>query len=324
MIHRDIKPANIIVGKYGETLVVDWGLAKAIGRADPSAERADADAQLRQWQRRPAGHCLGTPAYMSPEQARRARPTRPAVGCLQPGRDALLPADRQAAVRRRRIGAILRACRRATSRRRATGPLDRQALEAICGKAMALSLTIAMPRPVLADDLERWMADEPVTAWREPLSRRGRRWARRNRTAVTAALVALVAGLVGLGAVATVQTRANGELRAANTEVKRVNSDLAAEKARVQERLRPGDGRNPNLSHRRQRGFSAQGREIQRPARPAAEVGQRLLWQAGGAPEGPVGHGIAASVGKANFELAELTTKVGRTEAALGGAPSRC
>ncbi len=80
------------------------------------------------------------------------------------------------------------------------------------------------------------MADEPVAAWREPLSRRCRRWARRNRTAVTAALVALVAGLIGLGAVATVQARANGELRAANTEVKRVNYDLAAEKARVQER----------------------------------------------------------------------------------------
>ena len=70
----------------------------------------------------------------------------------------------------------------------------------------------------LAEDIEfsRWMADEPVSAWREPFSRRARRWARRNRTAVAAALVALVAGVVGLGAVAGVQAWANNALRKAN------------------------------------------------------------------------------------------------------------
>ena len=42
----------------------------------------------------------------------------------------------------------------------------------------------------LADDVERWLADEPVTAWREPFSVRARRWVRRHRTAVTGAAAA--------------------------------------------------------------------------------------------------------------------------------------
>jgi serine/threonine protein kinase len=186
VVHRDIKPANIMLGPYGETLVVDWGLAttfgapqdwELVGTGDTPAEIA-----LRPTLGRDA---VGTPGYRAPEQFE-GRP------------DALSPsADIYS------LGATLQAILTGQTPRdgeaSAPFPADRsipRPLWAICRKAMA-------PEPAgryadardLAADLDRWLAGEPVSAYPESRGSRLARWSRRNRTALIAAASAVIAGL---------------------------------------------------------------------------------------------------------------------------------
>jgi serine/threonine-protein kinase len=230
VLHRDIKPANIIVGKHGETLVVDWGLAKATGKAEPGTEEltlvpfsASGSAETL------PGSALGTPAYMSPEQARGdlehlgPRSDVYALGAtlyyLLTGRPALEGDD---------VGDLMRRAQRGEfpTPRHHDATIDR-ALEAVCLKAMAREPDNRYGScRALAEDIERWLADEPVSAWPEPFSRRAQRWARRNRTAVWAAAAAVLVPLAGTATVLGVQTRANRDLQAANTQT-RQERDLA-------------------------------------------------------------------------------------------------
>ena len=142
VLHRDIKPGNVIVGRHGETLVVDWGLAKVQGRtdADSSDERPLMPSSASGSAETLPGSALGTPAYMSPEQARgdleHLGPQSDVYSlgatlyCLLTGRPPVENDD---------FGAVLRAVQRGEfPPPRQLDPALDQALEAICLKAMAL------------------------------------------------------------------------------------------------------------------------------------------------------------------------------------------
>jgi serine/threonine-protein kinase len=222
VLHRDIKPANVILGRHGETLVVDWGLAKTIGRSDPgSGERTLVPSSASGSAETLPGSALGTPAYMSPEQSEgdlaRLGPRSDVYSlgatlyCLLTGKPPL----------EGEVADVLRAVRKGNfpPPRLIDASIER-ALDAVCLKAMSLKAEDRYATPkLLADEIERWLADEPVSAWREPWTARARRRIARHRTLVAAGAAAVAVAMAGLAVVLVVQAHNNRRLVASNDQL---------------------------------------------------------------------------------------------------------
>ena len=205
IVHRDLKPGNIMLGNFGETLVVDWGLAKQINLAD--AETLPAEAKQAEPQARPMllsgtaatrmGSAVGTPQYMSPEQAAgRLDLIGPhsdvyslgsTLYCLLTGKAPLSDRalDLTEILRRVKEGEIPPA--------RSVHAGVPKGLDAICRKAMALRPSDRyFSARRLADDIEHWLADEPISAQPDTRAQHVARWIRRHRSLALAIGIALV------------------------------------------------------------------------------------------------------------------------------------
>jgi eukaryotic-like serine/threonine-protein kinase len=229
VLHRDIKPGNIMVGQFGETLVVDWGLAKVVGTPETAGEATLRPPSASGSSETLPGSAIGTPAFMSPEQAAgRLDQLGPAsdvyslggtLYCLLTGKapfegtnveDVLLHVQRGELVPPRQVK-----------------PEVPRALEAICLKAMALRPEDRYRAPRdLAEDIERWLADETVTAYREPRITRIARWGRRHKTLVTALAAAVLVATISLGTATALLVAANDRERKL-TELARQNGETA-------------------------------------------------------------------------------------------------
>jgi len=221
IVHRDLKPANIMVGQFGEVLVMDWGLAKCYchrpdlpasiatrkGALDePLDEGSGIDEPVCPDHTR-TGKVTGTPRYMSPEQAsgglNAAGPTSDVFSLgiiLYEVLTGLKPFDGES------IGAILAAVRHArfTPLRQAARQAGRRAppreLAAICHKALALHPHDRYPSArEMAADLEAYFEHRAVSAYREPFLYSVRRWMRRYPVFMTIILAGLVVAAAGAG-----------------------------------------------------------------------------------------------------------------------------
>ncbi len=219
VVHRDLKPENVVLGGYGEVVVLDWGLAKLVDmpeeRIDPDAETVDRVSVSVETRADQTHGLLGTPCYMAPEQVEEkhdqidGRTDVYALGGIlfeiltgHPPAEGTTTADVLEGIRAGR-----------TPRARQVDPTVPRALEAVCAKAMALERSKRYAKAVdLAAEVRRWIADEPVTAFREPWPDRARRWSRKHRTLVTSAAAVLVSVLIGSVGFAAVVTGKNREL----------------------------------------------------------------------------------------------------------------
>jgi serine/threonine protein kinase len=212
ILHRDIKPENIMLSEYGETLLVDWGLAKIQDQSESTTVGNQATLAAAGHVTRP-GQRMGTPGYMSPEQeSGRLEHLGPSTDIYSLGATLLhlLTGQRpdSASVQVSVPGQQPVGVRQSADR---TVPA---ALRAACAKAMQSNPQDRYESAQqFAEDIRRWLADEPVSAWREPLLHRLGRNLRKHPGIVWGLIFSALAVVLALVAIVRIQAASNRRLQ---------------------------------------------------------------------------------------------------------------
>lgn len=217
VVHRDLKPENVMVGAFGQVLVMDWGIAKVLEQ--PETPIADGEVPVRKAHGTKVGSVFGTPRYMSPEQAEGktdildGRSDQYALGLclfeivtLRPAVDPNLELDQ--------CLAWAKAARKVPMTHiHRKGAVPRE-LVAIVNRATTREPARRYPSvTALGEDVRRYLRDEAVLAKPDSLIQRLQRWIGHHRGLVSTLilglmlLVVVVAATMGAGGLGVVEWR---------------------------------------------------------------------------------------------------------------------
>ena len=184
VIHRDLKPQNIMIGLFGEVLVLDWGVAKILGKRNMVVSvEADPPLLPKNGVDTSHGTIIGTRDYMSPEQARGE------IDSLDERSDVYS------------LGAVLYFLLTNKSpspaRPRTMNPKVSKPAEAICLKAMSAEMNARYATAAeMSRDVGQLLDAEPVSAYRESVVEKVGRWAGKNRFLILLVLAYLVMRII--------------------------------------------------------------------------------------------------------------------------------